>query len=247
MLTGEVMIDYFEFTDKGKREINEDSIGAYEKNGRYCFVVCDGLGGHGKGEVASSIVTSTFMDMFYRTEDYVNLIGEAIEYSQSNVLERQRIENKPHELKTTVVALTIDDGIAYVGHVGDTRLYCFVKRKLKWRTIDHSVPQMLALAREIKDKEIRKHPDRNMLLRVVGIEWDEPQYELEMPVELKKETAFLLCTDGFWEYIDEQMMQKTLKKSRSAKEWCEAMVHIVRENGAGENMDNFSAITVISK
>ena len=106
---------------------------------------------------------------------------------------------------------------------------------------------MLALAGDIKEKDIRRHSDRNMLLKVIGTEWDEPQYELEPPMELKKETAFLLCTDGFWDFIDEKTMQKTLKKSKTAEEWCKTMVDIVRENGRGNNMDNFSAITVIYK
>ena len=242
-----MMIDYFEFSNKGDREINEDSVVCLEKQGNFCFVVCDGLGGHGQGEIASSIATSTFTDVFYRSEDLVNLIGEATECAQKYIIKRQTEERKPHELKTTLVALVIDDGIAYAGHVGDTRLYCFQKNKLKWRTLDHSVPQMLALAGDIREKDIRRHTDRNMLLKVIGTEWDEPQYELANPVELKKDTAFLLCTDGFWDFIDEKMMQQTLKKSKNAQEWCESMVEIVKANGKGNDMDNFSAITVFCK
>lgn len=241
------MIDYFEFTDKGNREVNEDSIVSLEKQGNFCFVVCDGLGGHGRGEIASGITTSTFMDMFYRSDDLVNLIGEATECAQRYIIKRQAEEHKPHELKTTMAALVIDDNIAYVGHVGDTRLYFFRKNKLTWRTLDHSVPQMLALAGDIKEKDIRRHSERNMLLRVIGTEWDEPQYELAAPVELKKGMAFLLCTDGFWDFIDEKMMQKALRRSRTAKEWCESMAQIVKANGEGNDMDNFSAITVFCK
>ena len=60
-----MMIDYFEFTDQGDREINEDSIVALEKQGNYCFVVCDGLGGHGQGEIASSIACAVFSIFFF--------------------------------------------------------------------------------------------------------------------------------------------------------------------------------------
>lgn len=240
-------IEYFEFTNKGDREINEDSIVVLEKQDKYCFAVCDGLGGHGRGEVASSIATSAFADTFYCSENLENLIGESIELAQSRILKRQAEEGKPNEMKTTAVALAIDGDVAYCGYVGDSRLYRFQKNKFKRRTLDHSVPQMLALAGDIKEKDIRRHPDRNRLLRVVGMEWEEPQYELEPPLELKKDTAFLLCTDGFWDFIDEKAMQKALKKSKSAKEWCEEMVCIVRENGREEDMDNFSAITVFCK
>ena len=79
------------------------------------------------------------------------------------------------------------------------------------RTIDHSIPQMLALAGEIKEKEIRRHPDRNKLLRVVGTDWENPQYEISEDVEKTGGEAFLLCSDGFWENITEKEMVKCLK------------------------------------
>ena len=53
------MVIYSSFSDKGDREINEDSVAAAEKDGRYCFVLCDGLGGHGKGDLASGSVTGS--------------------------------------------------------------------------------------------------------------------------------------------------------------------------------------------
>lgn len=243
----ETMTDYFEFTDRGEREINEDSTVALENGGNYCFAVCDGLGGHGKGEVASAVTTSTFTDMFYRTDDLVNLIGESLDYAEQRILEKQRLSHNRDEMKTTAVALVIDGDVAYYGHIGDSRLYYFYKGKLKNRTLDHSVPQMLALAGEIKEKEIRRHSDRNMLLRVIGTEWEEPQYELGTPIELKSGSAFLLCSDGFWDFIDEKAMQKALKSSKTAEEWCNKMVETVRKNGEGNNMDNYSAITFLYK
>ena len=59
--------------------------------------------------------------------------------------------------------------------------------------------------------------------------------------------TFLLCSDGFWEYIDEKNMKKTLKRSQTPEQWCEAMTEIVKHNGKGENMDNFSAIAVFCR
>ena len=120
----------------------------------------------------------------------------------------------------------------------------FYKNKVKTRTLDHSIPQMLVLAKEIKEDMIRNHPDRNMLLRVMGVEWDEIMYELMQPISLKKCQAFLLCSDGFWELIDEKEMNAQLRKSNSVEEWLDNMVKIVEDNGKGKNMDNYSAIAV---
>ena len=103
---------------------------------------------------------------------------------------------------------------------------------------------MLALSGEIKESEIRHHPDRNILLRVIGIDWEEPMYALLPRVPLSKCQAFLLCSDGFWELIEEKTMCELLKKAGSVEEWLDSMVRVVRENGAGTDMDNNSAVAV---
>ncbi len=138
----------------------------------------------------------------------------------------------------------IDGNKVQWGHVGDSRLYAFAKNKVKLRTLDHSVPQMLVFAREIKEKQIRNHPDRNRLLRVMGIEWEKPMYELAEQTQLEKYQAFLLCSDGFWELIDEKQMCKLLKNSSTVEEWMQAMVEVIKQNGIGKNMDNYTAIAL---
>ena len=117
-------------------------------------------------------------------------------------------------MKTTVVMLCVSGNNAYWTHVGDSRLYFFRKGKLVLHTKDHSIPQMLVAAGEIKEKNIRRHPDRNKLLRVMGTDWEEPQYAVSDPIELQEGDAFLLCSDGFWENIVEKQMQKCLKKQK---------------------------------
>lgn len=91
----------------------------------------------------------------------------------------------------------IDGNKVQWGHVGDSRLYAFAKNKVKLRTLDHSVPQMLVFAREIKEKQIRNHPDRNRLLRVMGIEWEKPMYELAEQTQLEKYQAFCCAVTAF--------------------------------------------------
>ena len=78
----------------------------------------------------------------------------------------------------------------------------------------------------------------------MGAPWSEKE---PFRIELKERTdkqAFLLCSDGFWELIDEKMMCKTLKKAKTPEEWLKSMEQIVLENGKGTNMDNYSAIAV---
>ena len=157
---------------------------------------------------------------------------------------RLRAEKK---MKTTAVALVTDEKNAYIGHIGDSRLYVFGNEGIMKRTLDHSIVQMLVTTKEIQESEIRNHPDRSMLLKVMGIQWDKPMFDLMKPIPLKKCKAFLLCSDGFWELINEEDMIRTLEMSQSASQWLTLMNHIVRENGKDIDMDNNSAITVFCR
>lgn len=239
-----VQLEYAVFTDAGGRTINEDSVGVFQNGENNCYVLCDGLGGHGMGDVASSLVVSVFEDQFGKTDDVVNFLGQTFCASQDILMAEQKLRKAKRKMKTTGVAIVTDEDNVYIGHIGDSRGYVFYKNKVKARTLDHSIPQMLVLSKEIKESQIRNHPDRNIVLRVMGIEWDDIMYDLMAPIPLKKCQAFLLCSDGFWELIEEKEMCRLLKKSSSVNEWLSEMVAVVKQNGEGKNMDNFSAIAV---
>lgn len=241
------MITYKMVTHKGSREHNEDSGICLEAGENFCFVVADGLGGHGKGEAASQKVIEVFEREFKavygNAEDLLNI---AFCSAQGEILAQQQKCGSKLDMKTTAVCLCITGKYCQWGHIGDSRLYVFRKNKIFRRTLDHSVPQMLVLSGEIKDRHISAHPDRNRLLRVIGVDWDSPRYELSEPLSLADCQAFLLCTDGFWEYIEHKKMCGFLKKSKTADEWLNLMTAEVEKNGKGRDMDNYTAITVMN-
>lgn len=238
-------IMYEIYTDTGSRDVNEDSVRTAESSKGLCFVVCDGLGGHSSGDVASSLVADSICNVYKNSGEENNFFETAFETAQTELLNEQIRANDKYGMKTTAVCLNITGNVFQYAHIGDSRLYHIRKNKIHIRTFDHSVPQMLALAGDIKEKEIRHHPDRNRLLRVMGIEWHTSKYEISDKTELMENDAFLLCTDGFWEYITEKEICKAKKKSSSVKEWMQIMSETVKKNGNGKNMDNNSAIAVI--
>lgn len=239
------MITYSIYTNIGQRKINEDSIGAFEKaDGKYCFLVCDGLGGHGMGDIASTCVKDVFGDCFSKSDRLENFLPYAFTASQDILLQEQIERKAQKKMKTTVAALVINSENTFIGHIGDSRVYVFNRNKVKCRTLDHSIPQMMVLSRQLKDSEIRNHPDRNIVLRVMGVPWDEPKFELMEPIPLKKCQAFLLCSDGFWELIAEKQMCACLKQSKTPEDWLQLMIKIVNENGKEIEMDNNSAIAI---
>lgn len=233
-------ISYSFLTNQGEREANEDYLGVSTTTDRLSFILCDGLGGHGKGDIASRFVVEqmkTALEQGMTVED-------SIQSAQDGLLKKQEEENAGDSMKTTLTCLTIAGNNARIGHVGDSRVYYFEKSKYKLRTMDHSVPQLLVNRGDIRDKDIRHHEDRSKLLRVVGIEWDSPKYQMIESIPITKQTTFLLCSDGFWELIDERKMCKTLKRSATPEEWLQNMEQIIWKNGRGTNMDNYSAIAV---
>lgn len=237
------MVSYKVYTNVGNREVNEDSVSAFQEGDRYCFVLADGLGGHGKGECASEMAVKTTINLFV-DEFSDDFLKRSFEESQENILKTQKVDAELADMKTTMVTLLIDDKSVSWGHIGDSRLYQFVKNKLILRTLDHSVPQMLVNMGDIKEKDIRGHEDRNRLLRVMGTPWKNNSYEISDIHTVKKTEAYLLCSDGFWELIDEKQMVQTLKKAKNVDEWLSQMVDLVNKNGKDVDMDNNSAIAV---
>lgn len=241
---GERMITYQIISRIGGRPVNEDCTGMHQVGERYGFFLADGLGGHGKGDMASQTAVQQAILQFEAGGCSGETLQSIFEAGQAAILERQKQERATQSMKTTLTALLIDDAWIRWGHVGDSRIYYFENNSLVGRTMDHSVPQMLAAAGKIREKDIRHHPDRNRLLRVMGAEWERPAYQLAEPVKRKGRQAFLLCSDGFWELVNEKEMVKTLKRAADVAQWVEAMERLVERHGAGTNMDNYSAVAV---
>ncbi len=238
-------MNYSKYSNAGNREINEDSADFFTREDNSLFVLADGLGGHGRGEVASAMVIETARDLFTCASSMDGIIADIFEETQKRLLKKQIDEHALDEMKTTAVILLVTHNYMQWGHIGDSRLYYFRKKRLIRRTLDHSVPQVLVSAGEIRENMIRNHPDRNRLLRVLGMEWGSSSYTVSDAVKREDVEAFLLCSDGFWENIIEKDMQKCLKKSKSAEDWLSSMSGIVLTNGKGKDMDNNTAITVI--
>ncbi|SCY71223.1 Serine/threonine protein phosphatase PrpC [Lachnospiraceae bacterium XBB2008] len=236
-------IDYYVFSDKGEREYNEDYTLVRESTDGFCFAVNDGLGGCGRGEVASELVASVISDSFDRgiKDDFI----ESSFVCAQNTLEKKQDENNTTDsMKTTSVLLILTNGYAQWGHIGDSRLYLFKGTHIKVRTLDHSVPQMLVSMKEIKEKDIRFHRDRNKLLKAIGNRDPNLTPTISKSYRASKGMSFLMCTDGFWELIYEKEMAQALKRTKTAREWVDAMSAIVLERGKGKDMDNASAIGV---
>lgn len=234
------MIQTAVYTDTGGREGNEDSVQIMERSGKVCAVVADGLGGYGGGEKASALVTEEFRKNWngiLSPEILTKLIQEA-----HRKIQEQQTPACP--MKSTAVALAVEPGHIVWAHVGDSRLYHFYNGRLVFQTKDHSSSQIAVELGDITTEEIRFHEDRNKVFRALGqsgsLTVDARDLELA-----DGEHAWLLCTDGFWEYVLESEMEDALRESGSPQEWLEKMQKSLHrrlaERSQTENDNNTAA------
>jgi len=239
-----MQIKTYTYTNKGSRSNNEDYCGYYSYDDYGVWVLADGLGGHDCGEVASEMATNFILDSSKEINDFSeeNLI--MIMNKANEIIMKEQNANIAHRnMKTTVVAGFLKDGVFRYFNVGDSRLYYFKNGCLYAQTKDHTVSQIVADLGEIPTAGIRFHDDRNKLLKVLGNENNLNIKKLDSPIKVESGNAFLLCSDGFWEYVYETEMEIDLVKSSTPRQWLEFMVKRLLLRVTGNN-DNFTAICV---
>lgn len=236
------MLDISTYTNIGGRERNEDAVRHVTrgKNG-LCLVVADGLGGHGGGELASAAAVECICSRWDGSADPESLKALVLEANR-HVLSIQTLQCA---MKTTVVVLTVSGKRAVWAHAGDSRLYCFRDRKLAFQTLDHSAAQLGVLLGDITPDQIRFHEDRSRVLRALGQD-DELSVDTGERVLTDGEYAFLLCSDGFWEYVLEREMEEDLEKAADAMDWLRRMRRRLCERVPADNDNNTAAVVWVN-
>jgi len=217
-------------TDVGKkRPINEDSYVSSDKEGLH--VVADGMGGHAHGEVASRIAVETIEEFIKLTSGdadvtwpygideelslNANRLKTAIRFANQKLLEHTRNEADCEGMATTVVAVLIDEGIAEIAHVGDSRLYLIRDGEISCVTSDHSWVNEQVLSGVIDNEQARTHPLRNVVTRALG---GKPELDVDIQsVELESGDRLLLCSDGLTTMLDDGNLGSRSRRGRRSR------------------------------
>ena len=224
------------YTDTGGRAVNEDSVRMRECGGALICVVADGLGGQGGGDAASAAAAGLITDEWdgsVSTDALAGLFERA--HRKIKAMQTPRLE-----MMSTAVALALAPGRAAWAHAGDSRLYIFRNGELTLQTRDHSASQIAVLLGQITPEEIRFHSDRATVLRALG-QGGELKTELGSAQLEPGRYAFLLCTDGFWEYVLEREMAESLARSQTPEAWLDAMRSLLRSRVPSDNDNNTAA------
>ena len=232
------MIEFASMTEQGGRDVNEDAVSVEIVDDQtQCFSVADGLGGHGRGDEAAHLAVQTAADVFRAFPEQEELTKTIFESAQKRVLFEKNERGERHSMKTTLSVLIFRQGKAAFGTIGAGSILL--------RSHDHSMSQLLCDVGQISPEEVRSHPDRNRLLRCIGEEWDGKSYELSPDaLDYDRESAFLICTDGFWTLISDEEIEECLQDSATAQEWLDRMTAVVRERATVPDADNYTAVTV---
>jgi len=233
-------------SNPGGRAVNEDAYGFWAGPDCWVGVLSDGLGGHAGGDIASRLAVRHVLAHFYRQPEATaaNVLA-AIGAAHDSLLAEQRRQPALASMRATLVVLALDTKYARAtwGHIGDTRLYCFRANTVLVQTRDHSVVQAMVDAGYVAPGELRTSPHRNGLLAALGEPGRTEPYIEPAPLHVRDGDVFLLCTDGFWEYVVEADMAGYLAEANDPDTWLRGLEQLVRERGR-PGQDNYSALAL---
>ena len=226
-------------TDVGqKRKINQDSVYATEEaigNLPDLFIVADGMGGHNAGDFASKFAINSMTEYIVESEEKnpVRLLQDAIHSANAGIIAEAASHEELFGMGTTLVALTIIDDYAYVANIGDSRLYV-MDDTLRQVTRDHSLVEEMVRLGEITQEDAKHHPDKNIITRALGtipnLEIDFFDFRVEPGMQI------LMCSDGLTNMVDDEEIERILKKNGTPKEKTTRLIEMANENGGKDNI-----------
>jgi len=237
-------------TDIGSvRKQNEDFF--YFSRKHTFFIVCDGMGGHNSGSVASRIAGETLRDVltqavFIDVKKICEDIVDSLPFPAAQLIAGIRLANRRvfahaqqnsefRGMGTTLVAAVLRDGLLYVAHVGDSRVYRLRQDTLTSMTTDHTWINELLEDHEISESEAKNFRKKNVLTRALGI---YPRVKVDLRIEpLCKEDRYLLCTDGLHNSLSDELIKSVLSADHgSIQQMADKLVQNAKRLNGSDNI-----------
>ena len=236
------MIKAYAKSDKGNvRETNEDYF--YISNSLdqiELFLLADGMGGYNGGEIASQLAIQTaknyiennFKDIEKDRDSIIQLLGSSMEYANMVVYEKAKENPELQGMGTTLEICLIYNNKAYIGHVGDSRIYRVRKQFIRKLTQDHSYVQKLVKEGTITKEQAEHHPQKNMLMKALGCNaFVEPDV---MVKGFLKDDILIMCSDGLSNMVDQQTIYEMA--SKNIEQATKDLVQLAKDRGGYDNI-----------
>ena len=236
------MIKAYAKSDIGKhRDINQDAYYISEPlDTIQLFILADGMGGYNGGEIASTLaiqsaksyIENNFKDISKDKESILRLLGNSIEYANMVVYEKSREKPELSGMGTTFEICIIYNNRAFIGHVGDSRIYRIRKDFMRKLTQDHSYVQKLVKEGTITDEQAINHPQKNMLMKALGCStYVEPDL---MVKNFIKDDILIMASDGLTNLVSKEDIYREAKKNIDIA--TRELISKANENGGLDNI-----------
>lgn len=197
------------------------------------FCVCDGMGGHAAGEVASSIAVETIAKTAPQSADAARLAA-AVEAANAAVIEAALNGLGKPGMGCTATCAYIENDTLAIAHVGDSRAYLLHEGTLIRVTRDHSYVEELVDAGEITADEARVHPNRSVITRALGS--DPAMYADHFTLHIEEGDRLILCSDGLSSMIPDSDIENIATQSSSAQICVDNLVDAALAAGGHDNV-----------
>lgn len=222
-------------TDVGiQRTQNEDAF--YVDDALGLYLVCDGMGGHASGQVASDLAVRAIVHAM-KTGDPPVPPGQeplvaAMQVANAAVFQRSQLDPKCRGMGTTAVGMRAEDDLLHICHCGDSRIYLLRHGHFTQLTRDHSLAN---LYQERPDLAGQLGPaTSNVIIRAVGL---DAMVEIDhRTVAMEDGDVYLLCCDGLTDLVDDWMMREIMTSGESMEVVADNLVRSANANGGTDNI-----------
>ncbi len=233
-------------SDVGRsRSHNEDCFGIDSDRGVY--VVADGMGGHGHGEVASRIAVETIRQALSQPGSLAGGQGETVELKRHSQLLKAAV-GRAHKkvvqavqqdsalagMGTTVVSFMLEEAVGAIAHVGDSRAYRFRGGVLELITEDHTWVNEQVVAGYLSEDQARAHPLKSVVTRAIG---GDGEIEVDVrEIDVRSGDLFLLCSDGLTTMLSDEEIHSNLNLEEPLERLCTKLVEAANVRGGLDNV-----------
>lgn len=223
-----------------RRKVNEDAAGYFEsKNNIPLMMVCDGIGGHNAGEIASAMALMSIGQAWEKTEFndieevYQWLIQKITEANEAIFTRSAQYEDL-YGMGTTVVVASIIGNQLMIANVGDSRAYVLRNFQLKQLTEDQSLVNALLKSGEITPEEAENHPNKNIVTQSLGV---TSSVEIDfVRMTIKNEDTLILCSDGLSDMLSLEEIRNIMNHYSDVEQQVEKAVQEANEAGGRDNI-----------
>lgn len=233
-------LNIFKKTHIGKRSINQDYVETFvNKENQLLAILCDGMGGHKAGDIASEMAVLQIGN-YWKETAFSNSQDTKVWLDQHINIENQRIYRVAKSYSdldgmgtTIVVAAYVHDEII-IGNVGDSRVYHAEDNVLALITEDHSFANELRLKGEISEEEAKNHRQRHTLTRSLGV-FNKVEVDFFV-LEKSTSSVLMLCSDGLSNGVEFEMINSILSSTESINDRGNILVENALRNGSTDNI-----------